>query len=85
MEVAAGPLVLVTITFLVPNEDIAVEDLLIGLPVLQHLGVDTKILPDERRDLLDCADCSFVQVVNEPKHGGVASRLVTAPAQPRTK
>lgn len=34
------------------------EDLLIGLPVLRHLGVGTKTLLEVRSDLLDEADCS---------------------------
>lgn len=33
---------------------------LVVLPLLQHLGVDTKYLLEERRDLLDGADCSNI-------------------------
>lgn len=41
---AAGPLALVNVTFLVADANLAAEDLLIGLPVLRHLGVDSKAL-----------------------------------------
>lgn len=34
------------------------EDLRIGLPILQHLRVDTKSLLKEPRDLLDGSDCA---------------------------
>lgn len=57
---AADPLALVNVTFLVANADLAVEDLLIKLPVLQHFGVDTETLSEERRDFLDDSDCSSI-------------------------
>lgn len=42
---AAGPLALVNVSFLIADADLAVKDLLICLPVLQHLGVDSKTMP----------------------------------------
>lgn len=78
LELAAGPLALINITFLVADVNLAVEDFLIGLSILQHLGVDTKTLLKIRRDLLNGADCSFVRAVNESKHGGMVSRLTPA-------
>lgn len=75
---SAGPLALVNVTFLVADADLSVEDLLIGLPVLQHLGVDTKTLLEERRDLLDGSDCSSIGAANTGTPGGQVSRLMIA-------
>lgn len=75
---SAGPLALVNVTFLVADADLSAEDLLIGLPVLQHLGVDSKTLLEERRDLLDGADCSSVRSLSPNSSGGLVSRLMTA-------
>lgn len=36
------------------------EDLLTGLPVLQHLGFDTKTLLEQRRDVLGYTDFSRI-------------------------
>lgn len=75
LRLVAGPLALVNVTFLVADADLAVEDLLIGLPVLQHLGVDTKSLLENKRDVLNGTDCSTVK-----PHitGGHVSRLMIA-------
>lgn len=43
-----GPCELVKIIFKFADDELAVEDLLIGLPVLQNLGVDTKNFQEER-------------------------------------
>lgn len=61
---------------MIANANLAVEDLLIGDPVLCHLGVDTKTLLEERRDLLDGIYCSNANVVLEK--GGSVSRLMVA-------
>lgn len=53
LRLAAASLVSANVSFLIADADLAVEDLLIDLPVLQHLGINTKTLLGERRDLLD--------------------------------
>lgn len=58
---------------LVADADLAVEDLLIGLPVVQHLGVDTKTSSEERRNFLDGFDCSSITPVTR---SGQASWLM---------
>lgn len=40
-----------------PIPDLAVEDILIGLPVSQHLGVEKKAFLEEPRDSLYVCDC----------------------------
>lgn len=69
LELAAGPLALVNITFSVADADLAVEDFLTGFPVLQNLGVDKETLLQDRRDLFEGASCPFVRAANESKHG----------------
>lgn len=72
----AGPLLLANVSYLVTNAELAVEDLLLGLPVLQHLRVDTKLLSEERRDLLDGTDCSHIE--SSSTRGGQVSRRMIA-------
>lgn len=69
---------LINITYLVADGDLAVQDLLIGLPVLKHLGVDTKLLLEVRRALLDGPYCSTTRAVGNGTHGGQVSRLMIA-------
>lgn len=78
LRLAAGPLALVNVTYLVADDDLAVEDLLIGLPVLQHLGIDTKSLLESKRDVLDGIDCSSVRSSTGTTCGGHVSRLISS-------
>lgn len=63
--------------FLVADADLSDEELLIGYPVLKHLGVDIKTLLEQRRDVLDGTDCSEVQY-NGLSGGGAIGRLMLA-------
>lgn len=56
----AGPFALANVTYFVSGTELAVEESLIGLPNLHHLGVDTKSLLEQKRDVLDGADCSDI-------------------------
>lgn len=78
LKLSAGPLALLNVRFLVADADLAVEDLLIGLPVLRHLGVDTKTLLEERRDLLDGTDCNLHHLDVGTSKMGRVSRLMIA-------
>lgn len=79
LQVSAGPLAMVNVTYLVAYADLAVEGFLIGSPVLQNLGVNTKTFLEERRDLFDVADCSAVKSLGA--RGGKVSRLMIARIQ----
>lgn len=57
-KISAGPLPLLNIEYPVTDAELAVEDLHIGLPVLEHLPVDKKTFLEERRNLLDGSDCA---------------------------
>lgn len=52
-----GQLPLTNIFFVVSDNELPCENLLIGLPVLQHLKIDSRILLDSWRDSLDGMDC----------------------------
>lgn len=78
IRLAAIPLTLDSVFFLVAETDLAVEDLLIGLPFFQHLGDFTKTLLEERRDLLLKSNCSSTRAANAGTHGGRVSRLMMA-------
>lgn len=78
MKLAAGPLALLNVELLVADADLAAEDVLIGLPVLRHLGVDTKTLLEERRDLLNGMDCSSIPATEQKGLPGRVGRLMIA-------
>lgn len=62
---------------LVADDCLAAEYLLIGLPVLKHLGIDTKTLLEQKRNLLDGIYCSSVCDLPSASKDGSASRHVT--------
>lgn len=76
LRLAAGPLALGNMTVLVADADLAAENVFIGLSVFQHLGVDTKTLFEERRDLLDCANCFAIKAASAGIRGVQVSRLM---------
>lgn len=78
LKLAAGLLALLIVEFLIAEAELTVEDLLIGLPVLRHLGVDTKTLLKTRRDLLDGTDCADIKSENRPGMTGRVGRLLIA-------
>lgn len=61
LPLTAGPLALVNVVLLVPDDKLAGEDVLMGLSLLQNLGIDTKTMLEQHRDNLDGADCSVIQ------------------------
>lgn len=58
------------------DADLAAENPLIGLQVLEHLGVDTKPLLEESQDLLDGSDCSSAKSRMSGVRGGRIIRLM---------
>lgn len=44
LQLSAGHMALLNVTFLVADDDTACKDLLVGLPVLRHLGIDVRCL-----------------------------------------
>lgn len=55
----AGLLAHINVNVLVPG--LAAEDVLFGLPLLNHIGVDTKEILKKNRDNLDGAGCSDIK------------------------
>lgn len=55
---------LLNVKELVMDVELTVEDHPLGVPVLRHLIVDTKVLLEERRDRMDGSDCSRLQLLN---------------------
>lgn len=75
LRLSTGPLALTNLKFFVADDELAAEEILIGLPVLRHLGVDTKTMLERDRERLDGADCSALK---SSKNGGSVSRLMIA-------
>lgn len=70
LQLSAGPLALLNVQLLVADDDLADEDILIGRPVLAHLGVDSRSILEQRRATLDETDCSHLQ-----RHIGAKSKI----------
>lgn len=60
MHITSVKLALLNVTFLFADNELVFEDVLIGLPVLQHLRVDTHTLLELNRAALNGIDCSEV-------------------------
>lgn len=64
LKLAAGPLALLNVSFIVLDAQLAAEDLLIGLPVLKHLGIDSTTMLERNFERLHETDCSQVDLTN---------------------
>lgn len=84
MQLDAGPLALINATFLVADVDISAEKLLIDLSVLQNLRVDKSIVLEQRRDVLDGSDCSFIGNASVVDGGGyvICQSIGDSPNEP---
>lgn len=60
LHLSVGPLALLNINFLVADAELTEHDLLIGQPVLKHLGIDSKTTLENNRAQLNEMDCSCV-------------------------
>lgn len=69
------------VTFLVADGETACEDLLVGLPVLCHLGIDSRTLIEEKWSSLEETDCSTI--ANHARDGktSLLGRLLLAHLQ----
>lgn len=75
LHLPSGKFALTNISFLVPDDELACEGLIIGSPVLKHLLVDPRTLLDSNRLALDGADCSTVDNIHADKRSGYVSLL----------
>lgn len=62
----------------VADDELANEELLLGLPVLKRLGTATKSLLKQKRDLPGGNDCSSVRGTSSAAYGRSISYLITA-------
>lgn len=61
LQLSAGPLALLNVTMLVADAELADEDILIGRPVLAHLGIDSRTMLEAKRSTLHETDCKKVR------------------------
>lgn len=78
MELSSERLALTNISFLVSDAALVSEDMLIGLPVLQHLGIDLRLLLECNPAVLDGTDCSAAPHPSVSKTCGSFGRLMIA-------
>ena len=64
-HLSAEKLAVLNVKFLVADGDLATGDLIIVLPVLRHLKVDNRALPEQNRKSLDGTDCAVVEGITE--------------------
>lgn len=78
LRLTAGPLAIVNVTFLVPHDALAAENLLLRFPLLNHLGIDTMTMFEKYRDSFARGDCSDKQ--SDVSGGGIGKvgRLMIA-------
>lgn len=69
---------LLNVTLLGSDDELAAEGLCIGLPVLQHLNIDTKTFLETNRATIDGADCSKFWNPSTFYLQGTISRLMIA-------
>lgn len=81
MELSAGRLALHNVSFLVADAHLSCEDILLGYPVLQHLGIDSRTLLERNRRVLDGTDCSPAAHPSISNHEGSLGRLLIARLQ----
>lgn len=67
---------LINITYLLADDELACEELLIGRPVLKDLQIDSISLLENNRAILDGADCSHVGNPTAANQGGYVQRIM---------
>lgn len=77
LKLADGPLALLNVEYLSIVGELAVEDLLIGLQILRHLGFDTRTIED-RKDLLSSTYSANFKANSLHGKGGSVGRLMIA-------
>lgn len=83
LKLSAGQMALLNVSFLVADDETACEDLLVGLPVLRHLGVDTRTLLERRWGELHNTDCAGVDNPSRHHPAGRLGRLMVERLQDR--
>lgn len=78
LELSSGRMALLNITFLVADDELDCEDLLVGLPVLQHLGIDTRTLTllERNWNTLSGTDCLSIKPTTDAHGCGAFGRLI---------
>lgn len=76
LKLSAESLALLNVVFFVTDAEFSAENLFIGLPVLRQLGVGTKTLRENFRDLLGRAECPCVKNGSPPDKIGRVRRLM---------
>lgn len=69
---------LTNISFLISDANFASEDLLIGLPVLKHLEIDSRTLLEGNRAHIDGVECSSIPPPEASNTCGSLGRLMIA-------
>lgn len=78
LKLSSGHMALLNVTFLVADDETACEDLLLGLPVLRHLGIDSRTLLERQWSSLDGTDCAGI---THSSGAGRLGRLIVARMQ----
>ena len=87
LKLTAGPLALLNVSFLVTDAEISDEDLLIGRPVPQHSGIDTRTVMEAQQSSLTETDChNFRRAIKSTSKVGrvIIARIMRVRNEPLT-
>lgn len=76
LKLSASRLALANVSFLVDDDDLSCENLLVGFPVLHHLGIDSSTLLERSWVTLDGTDCSSINHSSMTKPRGTLGCLI---------
>lgn len=78
LKLSSGRMALRNVSFLVADDETACEELLVGLPVLRHLGIDSRRLLEQNWNNPDGTECTIIERSLERRSVGHLGRLMTA-------
>lgn len=78
LNLSSRPLALLNLTFLVADDGLASEDILIGQSILRNLKVDPTHVLEQKREVLNGVDCSHVGSTTISGGGSYVSRIMIA-------
>lgn len=83
LKLSAGHMALLNVSLMVADDETACEDILLGLPLLRHLGIDTRTLLERRWQELTNTDCAGIDDPTKQRPAGRLGRLMVARLQSR--
>lgn len=81
LQLSAGPFTPSNVSFKLADDELTSDVLLLGVPVLYHLGIDSSALLNTHRDIFDRMDCVNVGNLTANNNTGKFQKLMVARIQ----